>query len=76
MAQQLAEGDTSLLGEMHATTSGLKVFATTATVRDIETARRSMGGHGFSVFSGLSRVYGQYLPSATFVSTLSSPCRY
>jgi len=67
MSEKLARGDTSLLAEMHATTSGLKVFVTTATVRDVETARRSMGGHGFSIFSGLSRVYGQYLPSATLV---------
>jgi len=66
MSAQLAAGNTSLLAEMHIITSGLKVFVTTHTVRDIETARRSMGGHGFSAFSGLARLYAQYLPSATY----------
>ncbi|KAI0027723.1 peroxisomal oxidase [Vararia minispora EC-137] len=64
--QKLAEGNTSLLAEMHVTTCGLKVLTSTATARDIETARRSMGGHGFSVHSGLSRLYGQYLPATTY----------
>lgn len=65
MSSRLASGDMSLLPEMHATTSGLKVLVTTATVQDIETARRSMGGHGFSAFSGLGGVYANYLPSVT-----------
>ncbi|KAI0321360.1 peroxisomal oxidase [Amylostereum chailletii] len=65
-AAQLAKGDTSTLAEMHATTSGLKAFVTTATARDIEMARRSMGGHGFSAFAGLGQNYIQYLPNATF----------
>ena len=54
-----------MLAEMHAITSGLKVFVTTSTARDIETARRSMGGHGFSAFAGLGKLYVQYLPSTT-----------
>ncbi|THH13177.1 hypothetical protein EW146_g7008 [Bondarzewia mesenterica] len=63
---RLAQGDTSTLAEMHATTSGLKVLVTTAATRDIETARRSMGGHGFSAFAGLGRIYAEYLPAATY----------
>ncbi|TFY70825.1 hypothetical protein EVG20_g2167 [Dentipellis fragilis] len=62
---RLAAGDTSTLAETHATASGLKVFASTATARDLETARRSMGGHGFSAFAGLGALYAQYLPAAT-----------
>ncbi|THH05030.1 hypothetical protein EW146_g10011 [Bondarzewia mesenterica] len=63
---RLAQGDTSTLAEMHAMTSGLKVLVTTAATRDIETARRSMGGHGFSAFAGLGRIYAEYLPAATY----------
>ncbi|KNZ71905.1 Peroxisomal acyl-coenzyme A oxidase 1 [Termitomyces sp. J132] len=66
MSSRLASGDTSLLAEMHATTSGLKVLATTIAVEDAEVARRAMGGHGFSAFSGLGRLYADFLPSATY----------
>ena len=64
---RLDSGDTSLLAEMHATTSGLKVLVTTTTIQDLETARRSMGGHGFSEFAGVGRLYADYVPVATCV---------
>ncbi|KAF8882820.1 acyl-CoA oxidase [Infundibulicybe gibba] len=66
MASKLAVGDTSLLAEMHATTSGLKVLVSTTGVHDLEVARRSMGGHGYSAFAGLGRIYADYLPSTTY----------
>lgn len=65
MADRLASGDTSLLAEMHATTSGLKILATTSSVQDIETARRALGGYGYSAYATLGRIYADYLPSAT-----------
>ncbi|KAI0633097.1 acyl-CoA oxidase [Trametes polyzona] len=66
MSARLAAGDTSLLAEMHATTSGLKSLVSTVAIQDLETARRSMGGHGFSDFAGVGRIYADYLPGATF----------
>jgi len=71
MAERLKKGDASLLGELHATTSGLKVYVSTNGVQDIETARRSMGGHGYSAFSGLGKIYADYLPSVTYVANAS-----
>lgn len=65
MAMRLAQGDTSLLAELHATTSGLKVLTTSMAVADLEAARRSMGGHGFSAYAGLGRLYNDYLPAVT-----------
>ena len=65
MAARLSTGDASLLADMHAMTSGLKVLVSTSSVQSIETARRSMGGHGYSAFAGLGRVYAEHLPSAT-----------
>lgn len=65
MSSRLASGDTSLLAEMHATTSGLKVMVSSLGVHDLEVARRSMGGHGYSAFAGLGRLYADYLPSVT-----------
>jgi len=66
MSSRLATGDVSLLAEMHATTSGLKTLVTTLTAQDLETARRSLGGHGFSEAAGIGRIYASYLPNATF----------
>ncbi len=68
MVEDLKKGDTSLLAEMHATTSGLKIYVSTNGVQDLETARRSMGGHGYSAFAGVGRLYADYLPSVTYVS--------
>ena len=70
MSNQLPSGDTSLLTEVHATSSGLKVLATTTAIQDLEVARRSMGGHGYSAFSGLGRIYADCVPSATCVVIL------
>ncbi|KAJ3840767.1 peroxisomal oxidase [Lentinula raphanica] len=66
MAQRLSGGDASLLAELHAMTSGLKVLCTTTSVQDIEDARRSMGGHGYSAFSGVGRIYADLIPSVTY----------
>ena len=65
MSERLARNDTSLLAGMHAVTRGLKVLVTTTSVEDIEVARRSMGGHGYSAFSGLGLLYANHVPSAT-----------
>ena len=67
MHQRLVNRDTSLLPDMHALLCGLKVLVSTHGVSDIETARRSMGGHGYSTFAGLGRLYVDYLPAVTCV---------
>ena len=72
MQQRLANRDTSLLPEIHALLCGLKVLVTTHGVSDIETSRRSMGGHGYSAFAGLGRLYVDTLPTVTCV--LPSGC--
>ncbi|KAJ7153025.1 peroxisomal oxidase [Mycena crocata] len=66
LARGLSSGDTSQLAEMHVMTSGLKVLVSTTGIQDLETARRSMGGHGYSAFAGLGRMYADYLPAATY----------
>ncbi|KAF5366862.1 hypothetical protein D9757_011921 [Collybiopsis confluens] len=66
MAQRLSTGDASLLAELHAVTSGLKVLCTTSSVQDLENARRSMGGHGYGAFSGIGKVYADMVPSVTY----------
>ncbi|KAF8190757.1 peroxisomal oxidase [Mycena galopus ATCC 62051] len=66
LARGLSSGDTSQLAEMHVMTSGLKVLVSTAGIQDLETARRSMGGHGYSAFAGVGKMYADYLPAATY----------
>ncbi|RDB19273.1 Peroxisomal acyl-coenzyme A oxidase 1 [Hypsizygus marmoreus] len=58
---------------MHAITSGLKVLCTMMGVQDLEVPRRSMGGHGYSAFAGLGRLYTEYLPSVTSVPYSQAP---
>ena len=65
MTESFGNGDVSQLPELHATTSGLKAYVSATAVNDIESARRSMGGHGYSAFSGLGRLYANYLPAVT-----------
>ncbi|SCV72991.1 BQ2448_6916 [Microbotryum intermedium] len=66
MATQLAEGDTTLLAETHAVSSGLKTYVSAGTVDGIEIVRRAMGGHGFLDASGVGRIYASELPSVTY----------
>ncbi|KAJ6529033.1 peroxisomal oxidase [Mycena vulgaris] len=66
LARSLSSGDTSQLAEMHVMTSGLKVLVSTTGIQDLETARRSMGGHGYSAFAGVGKMYADYLPAATY----------
>ncbi|KAJ6554277.1 acyl-CoA oxidase [Mycena capillaripes] len=66
LARGLSSGDTSQLAEMHVMTSGLKVLVSSTGIQDLETARRSMGGHGYSAFAGVGRMYADYLPAATY----------
>ncbi|KAL1916383.1 uncharacterized protein VTP21DRAFT_5574 [Calcarisporiella thermophila] len=58
--------DFSLLPELHATTSGLKSYCTILSANAIEECRRSLGGHGFSAYSGLAHAYVNYIPNVTW----------
>lgn len=52
---QLAQNDTSAIADtMYAITSGLKVLVEETSVEDVEVARRSMGGHGYTVAPSLA----------------------
>ncbi|KAI9019467.1 hypothetical protein CLU79DRAFT_758946 [Phycomyces nitens] len=63
---RMAAGDFSYLADLHASSSGLKSLTTTMAVSAIEECRRSCGGHGYSLFSGLGQFYQDYLPKATW----------
>lgn len=51
---------------VHAMSSGLKVYVSTAVVDDCETCRRACGGHGFAASAGLAAIYAHQLPATTY----------
>jgi len=66
MSAQLANDSVSLLAETHAVSSGLKVLVTSSTSADLESARRSMGGHGFSAVAGIGALWANWVPANTY----------
>ncbi|KAL9184606.1 hypothetical protein ACHAXT_012576 [Thalassiosira profunda] len=66
---QLVAGSKSItktvVGDIHATTSALKSYATSFTADGIEDCRKACGGHGFLVCSGLVELSQTYLQSCT-----------
>lgn len=64
--QQREQGDLSGLAHMHALTAGLKAWNTGEAANGSEDARKSCGGHGFLVISGLPDLVGSCAGTATF----------
>jgi acyl-CoA oxidase len=59
-------GDFSGLPELHALSSGLKSMCTDAAAGGIEACRRTCGGHGYSVLSGLPTLFASYVQNVTW----------
>jgi len=64
--QKLSSGDDSELALLHCIVSLYKSYVTFGTLEGIEECRRSCGGHGFIMSSGLPSLYLEYLPSITY----------
>ncbi|CAO3704034.1 unnamed protein product [Rhizopus stolonifer] len=64
--QQLAQNDARMLAEIHASSCALKSWCTRQSTDGIETCRKTMGGHGYSVFSGLSDLFATNVPANTY----------
>ncbi|KAG0032989.1 hypothetical protein BGZ81_009661 [Podila clonocystis] len=62
----ISKGDTSLLKDVHVYSSGLKSYCTKLGADGIEEARRCLGGHGYSLFSGMIDFHRQYLATVTY----------
>ncbi|KAF8932927.1 acyl-CoA dehydrogenase/oxidase [Dissophora ornata] len=62
----ITKGDTSLLKDVHVYSSGLKSYCTKLAADGIEEARRSLGGHGYSLFSGMIDFHRQFLATVTY----------
>jgi len=64
--RRLFKGDDSLLAESHALVSLYKVYVSHFTVQGLEECRRSCGGHGYMMLSGLPSLYMNHLPTVTY----------
>jgi len=65
MTQQVKEGNTSLVKEVHGIISGLKAFYTWMAVEGMEVARQCCGGAGFSLHAGIAHLVQDYTPYVT-----------
>lgn len=61
LCEQMGRGEFSLLGEVHAASSGLKSLTTMLAGDGIETLRKACGGHGFLTVSGLPDLFAGYV---------------
>ncbi|KAF9976668.1 Acyl-coenzyme A oxidase (Acyl-CoA oxidase) [Actinomortierella ambigua] len=62
----VSAGDISLLKDVHVYSSGLKSYCTKLGADGIEEARRCMGGHGYSLFSGMVDFHRQFVATVTY----------
>lgn len=60
------KGDFSALPELHALSSGLKALCTDVAANGIEACRRTCGGHGYSLLSGLPTLLTSYVQNVTW----------
>jgi acyl-CoA oxidase len=56
----------AMLKETHATSAGLKAFCTWGALETIEKCRASLGGHGYSAYSGLPSMYADQAVQCTW----------
>ena len=54
------------LKETHATSAGLKAFCTWSTLNAIEACRQTLGGHGYSAYTGLASTYNDFAVHCTW----------
>lgn len=66
MTQQLAQENAQLLPEMHIASCALKSWGSRRSSEGLEECRKAMGGHGYSVFSGVSELFATFVPANTY----------
>lgn len=59
-------GNFNALPELHALSSGLKSLCTDIAAGGIEASRRTCGGHGYSMLSGLPTLFNSYVQNVTW----------
>ncbi|KAF0690797.1 Aste57867_17852 [Aphanomyces stellatus] len=58
-----------LLGQLHASASGLKALLTEEAANGMERVRRACGGHGYSASSNLPHIFQEFVGACTYEGT-------
>lgn len=70
LVDELSDADPStagpLLGDVHATSAGLKAFCTWKTLEGIDLCRQCCGGHGYSTYNKLGTMYDDFAVQLTW----------
>lgn len=66
LMDQLEENNADILPEVHASSCALKTWSTRRATDGIEECRKAMGGHGYSIFSGVSELFANFVPANTY----------
>ncbi|KAI9253672.1 acyl-CoA dehydrogenase/oxidase C-terminal [Helicostylum pulchrum] len=66
LMEQLEVNNATMLPEVHATSCALKSWSTRRSTDGMEECRKAMGGHGYSIFSGVSELFATFVPSNTY----------
>ncbi|EPB69218.1 acyl-CoA dehydrogenase, middle domain protein [Ancylostoma ceylanicum] len=66
VTEQLADGNTELLPEIHALSSGLKSVVSWEAAQGIEQCRLACGGHGYSLASAFPEIYAYSVGGCTY----------
>jgi len=64
--EEVKKGELKNLNDLHATSAGMKAFSTWFTLDAIEQCRQSLGGHGFSAYSGIGAWGNDFLVNVTW----------
>ncbi len=70
LVNELSDADPTtagaLLGDVHATSAGLKAFCTWKTLEGIDVCRQCCGGHGYSAYNKLGSMYDDFAVQLTW----------
>ncbi|ETN75635.1 acyl-CoA dehydrogenase, middle domain protein [Necator americanus] len=66
VTEQLTQGNTELLPEIHALSSGLKSVVSWEAAQGIEQCRLACGGHGYSLASAFPEIYAYSVGGCTY----------
>ncbi|KAI9250228.1 acyl-CoA dehydrogenase/oxidase C-terminal [Phascolomyces articulosus] len=66
MTRQLAQQNATLLPEMHVNSCAFKIWGARRSSEGLEECRKAMGGHGYSIFSGVAEHFANFVPANTY----------
>ncbi|XP_033726863.1 peroxisomal acyl-coenzyme A oxidase 1-like [Pecten maximus] len=66
ISKEIEAGNLQQMPVLHALSAGLKAFSSWGCSAGVEVCRMSCGGHGYSLASGLPKIYTNIVPACTY----------